>query len=244
MLHATIVLERGRFRLEVALEAAGVTAVMGPNGSGKSTLMHALLGAVRPRAGRIELDRRVLFDSATRTEVLPEERSIAYVPQGFGLFPHLSAIDNVRFGMRRQRAHESRERAYELLANLELTPAADRRPDALSGGEKQRVALARALATEPRLLLLDEPLGALDVAVRPRVRQFLAEWLRRTKLPALVVTHDAADARAFADMIVVLEAGRVAQAGSPQSVAEDPATDFISAFSAGLLPPKPCQNRE
>ncbi len=231
MLEARISVTRGSFALDVDLRAEGVVAVLGPNGSGKTTLLRALLGAQRPRLGRIALDGRVLFDRAAGVEVPVEERSIAYVPQGQGLFPHLSALENVLFGMR---GDDRRARALELLGELELRGAADRRPSELSGGERQRVALARALAVRPLLLLLDEPLAALDGITRPRVREFLATWLRTAGLSALVVTHDPVDARALASDVLVLDAGRIAQRGAPDELAARPETDLVRALAPGL----------
>jgi molybdate transport system ATP-binding protein len=194
-LEAHIEVHRGAFRLDVELAVEGVTAIMGPNGSGKTTLLRAILGAI-PARGRVVLDRRTLFDSAARIDVPIEERKIAYVPQGYALFPHLSVRDNVRF------ATPDDARARELLERFDLARLASQRAGTLSGGEAQRVALARALAASPKLLLLDEPLAALDAEARPRVCADLADWLARATIPTLLVTHDPADARALANKVV------------------------------------------
>jgi molybdate transport system ATP-binding protein len=208
---------------------------MGPNGAGKTTLLRALLGAERPDAGCVALNDRVLFDRERGVELPPEARAMAYVPQGYGLFPHLTVLENVLFGIRRDPPDERRARASRLLDELEVADLATRMPSKLSGGEQQRVALARAMATEPRLLLLDEPLSALDAGARPRVRRFLAEWLADSGIPALVVTHDPADARAFADEVLVLEEGRVVQRGAPDQLAVRPASEFVVALTPGLI---------
>jgi ABC-type sulfate/molybdate transport systems ATPase subunit len=200
MLDARFETRRGSFRLEVELRSEGVVAIMGKNGSGKTTLLRSLLGAERAIEGRIALGDRVLFDSAKKIDVPIEERGLAYVPQGYGLFPHLDVERNVIFGAR------DRSRAHDLLDALEIRSVARRRPAELSGGEKQRVALARALASAPRMLLLDEPLAALDADIRPKVRRFLRDWLESTGLPALIVTHDEMDAQALAARPVVLHA--------------------------------------
>lgn len=234
-LEARVRLTRGTFTLDAELTCAGVTALMGPNGAGKTTLLRALLGAERPLTGRITCHGRVLFDDALRVEASPETRGMAYVPQGYGLFPHLSALENVMFGTRRGRRAERRERAAQLLDDLGVHSLASRMPATLSGGEQQRVALARAMASDPLVLLLDEPLSALDVGIRPRVRRFLADWLARTAVRAVVVTHDSADARAFADEVIVLEAGRVVQRGTPDQLAVGPTNEFVAALTAGFL---------
>jgi molybdate transport system ATP-binding protein len=233
MIDAAIALRRGAFELDVALASSGVTVIMGANGSGKTTLLRAIVGVITPERGRVAIDGRVLFDRDAAIDVPVEERELAYVPQGYGLFPHLTALDNVLFGVRR--GPDRRARAMRLLDELELSAAMHRRPASLSGGEQQRVALARALATEPRALLLDEPLAALDASARPKTRRLLAEWLAKASLPALVVTHDPEDARALADAVVILEAGRVAQAGLPAAIAADPTTPVAAALAHALL---------
>ena len=233
MLDLDVALTRGRFVLDVALRVDGVVAILGPNGSGKTTLLRAVLGAERPGRGRIALGGRILFDAEADLDLPAEARSIAYVPQGYGLFPHLSALDNVLFGMDGRKS-EKIERARALLDELALAEVASRKPSALSGGERQRVALARALASDPALLLLDEPMAALDAATRPRVRRFLAARLAASGLPALVVTHDPSDARALASEVVVLENGRVAQRGTPDELAARPATELVAAMAPGL----------
>mgnify|MGYP001794422894 CR=1 FL=1 len=218
----------GTLALDVDLAGRrGVTALVGPNGAGKTTLLRTLAGAHRPASGRIVVGGGstgdVLFDDVAGVNRPPEARSVGYVPQGYGLFPHLSALDNVAFALAGERGEAER-----WLARLGAGELAPRRPSALSGGEQQRVALARALARRPRLLLLDEPLAALDVAARRRVRQELAGYLRDEGVPAIVVTHDARDIRALDADVIVLEEGRVVQRGRYVEVAEAPATEFVA----------------
>jgi molybdate transport system ATP-binding protein len=225
----------GALPLAVSLATdGGPLIVVGPNGAGKTSALLLALGVLRPAAGRIVLDSDVLFDSATGTDVAAEDRRIGYLPQDYGLFPHLTAAANIEFalGCRGGARAGHRDRARALLADLEIGSLADRRPATLSGGERQRVALARALAIEPRALLLDEPLAALDVGARRAVRGFLAATLARLGLPAIVVTHDAADAVALGDRIAVIESGRLVQTGSLADLRAAPASPFVAAFAA------------
>ncbi|MGE3634277.1 MAG: ATP-binding cassette domain-containing protein, partial [Sandaracinaceae bacterium] len=163
----------------------------------------------------------------------PEERRVAYVPEGYGLFPHLSARGNVEFAIRERAVREPR--AMGLLRQLGVAEHADRMPAQLSAGQRQRVALARAVAAEPQLLLLDEPLSALDPTARPRVREFIAEWLERYGFRALIVSHDPADAAAFADQMLVLDGGRVLQRGSVDDITVRPVNEFVAALAPGLI---------
>jgi molybdate transport system ATP-binding protein len=233
-LAARVVVERAAFRLDLDLgvPAGSATAVVGPNGAGKSTLLRALAGLVPLTAGRIALDGRTLEEAgdgrATRIPV--EHRGIGVVFQDHLLFPHLSALANVAFGPRAHGASraDAEGRARALLDRLGIAHLADRRPAALSGGQSQRIALARALVLEPPLLLLDEPMAALDAGTRLDVRDLLAEELRRFGGAAVLVTHDPVDALALADRIVVLEDGRVVQEGAPAEVAGRPATAYVA----------------
>jgi len=216
--------------VELAADERGLV-VVGPNGAGKTTILRGLLG-VRPARGTVRVGEELLFDSARGIDVPTEERRLAYVPQDYALFPHLSAADNVAFALRGPRV-ERRRQAGALLERLGVAAIADRRPAALSGGERQRVALARALALEPRALLLDEPLAALDVEAKDGVRAFLAAELRKLGRPFVLITHDADDVRAFGAPILVVEKGRVAQRGELAALARSPATAFAAKFFAG-----------
>lgn len=228
----------GDLHLDTHIEGdAAPVAIIGPNGSGKTTLLRVIAGAHRPGRGRIRVGDRVLFDSSTGVFLAPEERRVGYVPQGYGLFPHLTVLDNVAFGLaagpgRTPRA-ERRRTAAEILAEIECRHLARRYPALLSGGEKQRVALARALLPAPEMLLLDEPLAAMDVAARRGLRGYLARHLARRRRPAVVVTHDPRDVHALSPPTVyVLERGKVVQSGPPGRLAADPATDFVGEFFA------------
>lgn len=212
-LHADIEVARGGFRLSVALElgAGEILAVVGPNGAGKSSLLRVLAGLDPVDAGRVVLGDRILDDSATDTWVPAARRRVGLVFQDYRLFGHRSVLENVTFGPRAagRSAADARRAAREWLERLGVADLADRRPRTLSGGQAQRVALARALVTEPELLLLDEPLSALDVDVRTQVRLELAGHLRDAGTTTLVVTHDTTDARVLAGRTLRLEAGRV-----------------------------------
>ncbi|WP_316316405.1 ABC transporter ATP-binding protein [Clavibacter michiganensis] len=232
-LDARVVVERAAFRLDVALAvpAGSTTAVVGPNGAGKSPLLRALAGLAPLTAGRVALDGGVLEDPGGGAARIPAEgRGIGVVFQDHLLFPHLSALQNVAFG---PRAHGvapavADGRARALLDRHGIAHLADRRPAALSGGQSQRVALARALVLEPSLLLLDEPMAALDAGTRLDVRELLADELLRFGGAAVLVTHDPVDALALADRIQVLEDGRQVQEGAPAEVAARPATAYVA----------------
>ncbi|MBZ3905976.1 ABC transporter ATP-binding protein [Streptomyces griseiscabiei] len=225
-LDARLVVERDAFRLDVTLRVAPgeVVALLGPNGAGKTTALRALAGLTPLTAGRLRLDGAAL----ERTP--PESRPVGVVFQDYLLFPHLTALDNVAFGPRCQGATkaEARARAAEWLDRLGLADHAGSKPRRLSGGQAQRVALARALATRPRLLLLDEPLAALDARTRLEVRARLRRHLADFEAVAVLVTHDPLDAMVLADRLVVVEDGRVVQEGAPSVIARHPRTDYIA----------------
>jgi molybdate transport system ATP-binding protein len=206
----TLPLPRFTLRVEASLPE-GVTAVMGPSGAGKTSLLECLAG-LRPGArGRIAVRGEPLLDSVRGIALAPERRRVGYVPQDAGLFPHLSVLDNVRFGARVDR------RAVETaVETLEIGPLLGRRPRTLSGGERQRAALARALATRPRLLLLDEPLAALDRGLRDRVLPWLLRVRDEWGLPCLYVTHGVGEALAAASHLLSLREGRVEADGEPR----------------------------
>lgn len=232
--HASIQNRVGPLDLDVDLETASVVAALvGPNGSGKTTILRTLAGARNPARGNIVVGDRVLFDSAGRIRVEPEDRQVGYVPQGYGLFPHLRALDNVAFGLKRPGTSrkERRSRAFAMLKDMGCEQLAERFPGELSGGEKQRVALARALVTEPRILLLDEPLAALDTTSRRQMRAFLANKLLERRQTTLMVTHDPRDIEALGAHVWVLEEGRVVQSGGLDDLRSAPATEFVAEFT-------------
>ncbi|MFI6406365.1 ABC transporter ATP-binding protein [Streptomyces sp. NPDC050548] len=221
-----LVVDRGAFRLDVELTAApgDVVALLGPNGAGKTTALRALAGLVDLTDGHLRLDGEEL----DRTP--PESRPVGVVFQDYLLFPHLTALDNVGFGPRCQGATkaESRAIATEWLERLGLAEHAGAKPRGLSGGQAQRVAVARALATRPRLLLLDEPLAALDARTRLDVRAQLRRHLAEFEAVAVLVTHDPLDAMVLADRLVVIEHGTIVQQGTPADIARHPRTDYIA----------------
>ena len=201
------------FTLDVEWSAGdGVAALFGPSGAGKTLTLQCLAGLVRPDAGRIVMGDDVLFDAAAGIDVAPQRRRVGYVFQGYALFPHLTVRGNVGFGLRGRARAGRRRREEEVLARLGLEPYAERYPRELSGGQRQRVALGRALATDPALLLLDEPLSALDLPLRQALRDELGAILADWGIAAVLVTHDLTEAYRLGDRIVVYEEGRVIQA--------------------------------
>jgi molybdate transport system ATP-binding protein len=236
-LDAYVVVRRARFTLDVALQAASgeVLAVLGPNGAGKSTLLGVLAGLLRPDAGHVRLGETTVADPVGGVHVPPHRRGVGLLAQEALLFPHLTALGNVAFGLR---AHgvprrEAEQRARELLAAVDAGELADRRPARMSGGQQQRVALARALAPRPDLLLLDEPLAALDIDAAPAMRALLRRVVRAAGQTAVLVTHSALDALVLADRVVVLTDGRVVEQGPTRDVLTRPRSSFAARI-AGL----------
>jgi molybdate transport system ATP-binding protein len=231
-LEASVQLTLGRLRLEAEAEVATgeLVVLLGPNGAGKTTLLRALAGLVALERGRVVLDGMVLDDAATGEHVPAEQRPVGFVFQDYLLFPHLSALENVAFGLRARGVGrvEARRRAAAWLDRVGLAAHAGSRPRALSGGQAQRVALARAMVGEPRLLLLDEPLAALDAATRTEVRRDLRRHLASFDGTRLLVTHDPLEALALADRLVVLEGGRITQTGSPAEVSGRPRSRYVA----------------
>lgn len=194
MLEVEIAKRLNGFTLDVSFRAdAPIAALIGPSGSGKSLTIRAVAGALRPDTGRIALDGEALFDSARRIDLPPQRRRVGYVPQHYGLFPHLDVVSNVAFGVADAGTMEARRKVGELIEVTELAGLEGRRPRELSGGQQQRVALARALAVEPRILLLDEPFAALDATIRGALREDLRRLQLTLGFRALLVTHDPDD---------------------------------------------------
>jgi sulfate transport system ATP-binding protein len=212
--------------VSLGVEGGSLTALLGPSGSGKSTLLRIIAGLERPDAGEI------LIDGEDATAVRPQQRDVGFVFQHYAAFKHMTVRENVAFGLkvRKRPRAEIRERVDELLRLVQLEPFGRRYPAQLSGGQRQRMALARALAVEPRVLLLDEPFGALDARVRAELR----EWLRRlhdeVHVTTIFVTHDQEEAMAVADQIAVVNRGRIEQVGGPRDLYEHPATEFVMGF--------------
>ena len=217
------------FTLDVAWTAGdGVAVLFGPSGAGKTLTLQCLAGLLRPDQGRIVVDGRVLFDSSSGVDVRPQARRVGYVFQGYALFPHLTVAENVAFGLRERPRAERAARTARVLERLGLTDLGGRAPHELSGGQRQRVALGRALATDPALLLLDEPLSALDAPLRRALRDELRVILREWRTAAVVVTHDFTEAYRLADRIVVYDAGRVVQSAPRSELLWQPASETVA----------------
>jgi molybdate transport system ATP-binding protein len=231
-LHGDLVVDRGVFRLDVTIEVepGQILAVLGPNGSGKTTLLRTLAGLVALSDGRVASGDQVWDEPAAGVFVPAVDREAGLVFQDYRLFPHLSVLDNVAFAPRARGAgrREARLEATAVLSQLGLSELADRRPGRLSGGQAQRVALARAIASRPRLLLLDEPLSALDARTRLEIRAELRRHLATFPGPTVLVTHDPLEAMVLADRVLVLEGGRAVQSGAPSAVARRPATEYVA----------------
>jgi molybdate transport system ATP-binding protein len=236
-LELDITVRRDSFALSVQLSvgAGEIVAVLGRNGAGKSTLLGALAGLLRPDTGRISLGGRVLTDAAAGIHVPPHLREIGLLAQDPLLFPHLTVAANVAFGPRARGVSRlaAGELARRLLSDVDAAEFASRRPGQLSGGQAQRVAVARALASAPELLLLDEPLAALDVDAAPALRTMLRRVLRDSGRTALLVTHDPLDALVLADRVVVLSGGEIVEQGETRAVLSRPRTAFTARI-AGL----------
>jgi len=217
-------------RAELDVQPGELLALLGPNGAGKSTVLRCLAGLAPLDSGRITLDDLVVDDPERDTFVEPEERSIGFVFQNYLLFEHMSVLENVAFGLRARRTTKAvaRRTAHEWLDRVGLAEYAQQRPSALSGGQAQRAALARALATNPRLLLLDEPLSALDAGTRSSVRRDLRRHLSTFDGMRLLVTHDPIDAYALADRVAILDAGRIVQTGTLAEVTAHPRSRYVA----------------
>src|SRR4051794_36853378 len=238
-LDASIEVHLGALHLDVTITAApgDVVALLGPNGAGKTTLLRCLAGLLAVDAGHIALDGEVLDDPDAGVFVPAEQRSVSVVFQNYLLFDHLSALENVAFGLRARGTNkaEARRTAQGWLDAVGLSDHAHRRTNALSGGQQQRVALARALAPHLRLLLLDEPLAALDAGARNEVRRDLRRHLATFDGVRLLVTHDPVDAYALADRVVVLEDGRITQTGTLADVTAHPRSRYVAELAGTTL---------
>jgi ABC-type sulfate/molybdate transport systems ATPase subunit len=216
------------FTLDVALSVAAETvALVGPSGAGKTSVLAVIAGLRRPDRGRVAAGDVAWVDRDAGVDLPPERRRVGLVPQDYALFPHMTVAQNVEFA--------GGGRTDELLGRLRIAHLAGERPAQLSGGERQRVALARALARDPAVLLLDEPLAALDAHTRLLVRDELAEILADLGIPALLVTHDFADATNLADRVAVIDRGRFRQVGTPAELLASPADGFVITFTGGNL---------
>ncbi|MFP3461133.1 ABC transporter ATP-binding protein [Arthrobacter globiformis] len=227
------------FDVSLTLGAAETVAVLGPNGAGKSTLLGIIAGLLRPDSGHAVLGQKTLFrlDGGTSHFLPPHTRGTALLAQEPLLFPHMSVLENVAFGPRAAGANRASalQTARHWLAEVEAAEFADRRPGQLSGGQAQRVAIARALATDPELLLLDEPMAALDIHAAPMLRRLLKRVLANRR--AIIITHDVLDALMLADRAIVLEGGRITEEGPTRGVLERPRSRFAAGLAGmNLLP--------
>ena len=219
------------FTLDVAWEAGDeVVTLFGPSGAGKTLTLQCLAGLVRPDSGRIVVNGTVFFDGARGVDLPTQRRRLGYVFQGYALFPHLSVRDNVAYGLHHLTASARRERTREVLERLGLADLAARRPRELSGGQQQRVALGRALAPDPALILLDEPLSALELPLRQALRDDLRAVLAEWRTAAVLVTHDFTEAYRLGDRIVVYEAGRVIQTAPRAELLWQPASERVAGI--------------
>jgi molybdate transport system ATP-binding protein len=232
LLEAEIQLRLSRLSLDASLSVAAgeVLALVGPNGSGKSTVLRALAGFLDLAGGRVVLDGKVLEEPARKVRVQPEDRPVAMMFQEYLLFPHMSALENVAFGLRARGMDRksARAKAATALSQVGLEGLGEARPRQMSGGQQQRVAMARALITDPKLLLLDEPLAALDVSTKAEIRRHLRSVLRQSTAANVMVTHDLLDALALADRMAVIESGTIVQTGTPADVAARPKSAYVA----------------
>jgi molybdate transport system ATP-binding protein len=215
------------FDLRLTLEVDRTVALVGPSGAGKSTILRAIAGLARPQSGRIAVGDETWFDSGRDVDVAVDERAVGFLFQDYALFPHLTVRKNIEFARR--------HRADAYLERFRIEGLADARPSELSGGERQRVALARALARDPKVLLLDEPLAALDTHTKSTVRRELQELLAELRIPTVLVTHDFEDAAALAGRVGVLVDGQLRQIGSTQDLVARPADPFVASFTGANL---------
>ena len=237
MLRVEVHTRLGELELDVALEvrAGECLALAGPSGAGKTSVLRVASGLLHPESGRVECDGETWLDTERGIDVPPEGRRCGYVFQEYALFPHLTAWQNVAYPLRGMRRSDRREHAQALLERFGIGGLSDARPRTLSGGERQRVAVARVLARRPGVLLLDEPLSALDARTRAGAARELESVLREVEVPALLVTHDFAEAARLGDRVGVVDAGRVVQDGTATELAATPRSAFVADFTGAVV---------
>jgi len=217
--------------LEMPLDRFGITVLFGPSGCGKTTILRCLAGLERPQTGSIRAGDDVWFDAAAGVFQTPQTRSIGFLFQDYALFPHLTVAENIAFGLAQVPRDQRLSRVAAVLSSMRLDGLGDRYPRQISGGQQQRVALARAVARRPRLLLLDEPLSALDAPTREQLRRELRRMLAELGVPAVVVTHDRVEALSLADQVIVLDHGRVLQTGPAHEVFTRPKDPTVARMA-------------
>jgi molybdate transport system ATP-binding protein len=223
---------RKDFELDVSISfSPGITILFGASGAGKTTLLDCVAGLVHPDAGRIGVAESTLFDSARRIEVPPQRRRVGYVFQDLALFPHLSVEDNVEYGLSSIDTQERRRRSTTILESFRIAHLRSRRPGQISGGERQRVALARALVINPAILLLDEPLAALDAATKSKIVEDLRAWNHEHRIPVVYVTHSREEVFALGERAIVLENGRLIAQGTPHQVMSAPQHETVAQLA-------------
>ncbi len=224
--------EPASFQADVEFEAPpGITILFGASGAGKTTILHCIAGLQNPNEGSIGIGAARLFDSRTGIDLPPNRRRVGYLFQTLALFPHMSVEQNVHYGLATLSADEREGRVSEVLNSFHIADLARRRPGEISGGERQRVALARTLVTRPRVLLLDEPLSALDTVTKARIVEDLRAWNQRFHIPILYVTHDRSEVFALAEQMLVLNQGRIIAQGQPQDVLHRPEMESVAQLA-------------
>jgi molybdate transport system ATP-binding protein len=222
----------GGFALDVNVSIApGITILFGPSGAGKTTLLDCIAGLTTPDAGRIAVGEKIFFDQAHAINLSPQKRNTGYVFQDLALFPHFSAEQNIEFGISQLPADERREKVRAILESFRIGPLSSRKPQELSGGEKQRVAVARALVTNPRVLLLDEPLAALDAATKSKIIEDLREWNNAHQIPIVYVTHSREEVFALGERALILENGKITAQGTPHEVLSAPRRETVAQLA-------------
>lgn len=225
--------ERGSsFALDVEFSAAaGFTILFGASGAGKTTLLDCIAGLQRPEAGRIAVGANALFDEDERANVPPNRRAVGYLLQSLALFPHMSVAQNVQYGLDRLERSEREARCAQVLEAFRIAALAERQPEEISGGERQRAALARTLVTRPRVLLLDEPLTALDAVTKAQILDDLRAWNREQQIPILYVTHQREEVFALGENVIALDAGQIVARGSPHDVLQRPQSETVAQLA-------------
>lgn len=217
--------------IEFSLNKGELAALVGPSGCGKTTLLRSIAGLEQPSSGQVTINQCCVYDSINSINLSIQERRLGMVFQDFALWPHLSVFENVAFGLRaRKDTKDLKRRVHDALEQVQLSHLAQRLPSQLSGGQQQRVSIARAIVTKPQLILLDEPLSALDAVLKEQMQRLLLSILKDNQLTAIYVTHDQAEAMSMADKVVIMNEGKVEQFGIPEAIYNNPSSEFVAGF--------------